>query len=244
MAEDNLRLPTKAFLDRKTAPIDGLLNHKWTNQEISQKQKRLGVLENKFAPLKRIELNRKRDQALRDGDEAEIARIDTELARLANAKTRYALGQSVINGVIQTPDTANYKYNAAHKQRMANLARVNEEHKRKDEQNYVKALAIERQKKVEEEAARERGEMHKVDPLRRRDTKMKYRFDVDEGGNVMLGGKAAPRSNEGSRATTPAVGEKNDKPKWMQKKSNRISMKNGGEDEMIRQMDIEIDVVI
>lgn len=209
--------------------INSLLTHKWTDEELNHKQARLGINESRFAPLRRIDLNRMRERAVQDGNEAEIARIDKELAHNATLKLRYANRGGGIgsNGAAQTSKAANTKNDTPSREQPG------VSYRKKYEQERALAAALMRQKKAS----------GKTDALARRDTRVKYRYDVDENGNLMLGGD----ETSGSRAQTPADGdgEKKDVPEWLKKRNqSRAAAKKGNEEDFLASLEMEIDVEI
>lgn len=227
--EDGIRIPTRPFLASKLPLINGLLQHQWTDEELNHKQARLGIHESRYAPLKRIELNRKREQAVQEGDEAEIARIDKELAHNATLKLRYA-NRGPANGT--NGATPSSKIAAANNDTPSREpAPVS--YRKKYEQERALALALMKQKKSS----------GKTDALARRETNPKLHYEVDGKGDLILGGD----NTSGSRAETPADGvdEKKDVPEWLKKRNaSRAAAKKGNEEDFMASLEMEIDVEI
>ncbi|KAL9085806.1 MAG: hypothetical protein Q9165_007438 [Trypethelium subeluteriae] len=89
MSNSNMKLPTKAALVACNHNIRALLNHRWTDQDIENKLKLSGIAQSKTAAFDRDRLTRERKGAVARDDEADIARIDTELAALEGPKLAF-----------------------------------------------------------------------------------------------------------------------------------------------------------
>ena len=216
--------------------IHALRNHSWTEQELTEKQRRMGILDIQNAEIKRNNLLARRGQAVKGGDEDEVARLDAELDRLANARMRWApnRGYAIVRGerVQITQEQADEAAQKA-KAQAQRIANINEKHRRKNAEDSRRIAAMEMQRRRD-------NDMN--DPLVRKKARIQYHFDVDENGNLNLGArKDDPRDR--SRTGTPKPAEKPDEKKRRAGISMR-GLQKGGEEEAIRQMDLNIDIDI
>lgn len=197
---DALRLPALSFLRTKCNGIHELLNHRWTNEEIEEKLRRSGVLQMQNAPQNREALYRERDEAIADGNEATIARVDQELAALDGPKLAHS--QPNGNGTTKSPAAKIL----SQQERLAALNRAN---RARNQEEIRKAQLAEKKAQKEAAAAVARGEAV-ANPFARVRTRAKFNFDVEDntlklpssGGVDDLFGEAS----DISRAGTPAPG--------------------------------------
>ena len=168
MAAESLPIPTKSFLISKIENINNLLNHRFTEDEIQQKLRRSGVLQNRFASIERIQINNRRNEAEARGDEAAIAKCDAELAALDGPKL--AFGTS-LNG---SPRKAPAVTAPSQQERLAILNRAN---RKANQQEVRKAQQAERKAEAAVQAAVERGEAA-ANPFARVKTRAKVHYDV------------------------------------------------------------------
>lgn len=89
MSDAGKPLPTKPFLQSKLDDINGVINHRFTDEELQEKLRRSGALQNRSAPIERSNITSRRRAAEERGDEAAVAKCDAELAALNGPKLRY-----------------------------------------------------------------------------------------------------------------------------------------------------------
>lgn len=82
-------MPTKPMLARKVADINRLLNHKFTPEELNEKLRKQGTLDNKMLIFKRMETERKLQMARSYGDEEEIAALEEQMKEFAAPKLAF-----------------------------------------------------------------------------------------------------------------------------------------------------------
>ncbi len=198
MAAESLTLATKPFLISKLEDINGLLNHRFTDDEIQQKLKRSGALQNRFAPLERNHINSRRKEAEARGDEAAIAKCDAELVTLDGPKLAFGTSLNA------SPRKAPAVTGPTQQERLAQLNRAN---RKANQQEVRRAQHAEKRAEAAIQAAVERGEAS-ANPFTRVKTRAKFHYDVK---NDSL---APPMSSQGlddlfegnsdrSRAGTP-----------------------------------------
>jgi RNA polymerase-associated protein RTF1 len=89
--KDNLRAPSRKFINGKLDDIHALLNHNWTDDDIQSKISKQRAMEKKYDPanaanLQREKINKRRAIAQDEDDAEEVAKCDAELAALENQK--------------------------------------------------------------------------------------------------------------------------------------------------------------
>ena len=82
-------MPTKGAIGAKVADINRLLSHQFTKEELDGKLRKQGTLDNRAKFLKRIELENSIKIARAIGDEAEITRLEDQLADLSTPKLAF-----------------------------------------------------------------------------------------------------------------------------------------------------------
>ncbi len=172
MAAESLPLPTKSFLLSKLGDINGLLEHRFTEEEIQQKLRRSGALQNKFASLERSHISNRRREAELRHDEAAIAKCDAELAALDGPKL--AFGTS-LNASPRKPPV---NTGPSQQERLAILNRAN---RKANQQEVRRAQVAERKAEAAIQAAVERGEAV-ANPFARVKTRAKIHYDVNNDG--------------------------------------------------------------
>jgi RNA polymerase-associated protein RTF1 len=87
MANDNLKLPTKSFVNNKLSQINKLINHRFTDAEISEKLRRQAVLTAKITrEEERAPIEERRLAALAAGDYETAERCEEELRDIVPMK--------------------------------------------------------------------------------------------------------------------------------------------------------------
>lgn len=196
MATEELALPTKRFLISKIEDINKLLNHQFTEEEIQEKLKRSGVLQNKFASLERASIVARRKAAEDRSDEAAIAKLDAELAALDGPKL--AFGTS-LSKPLQKSEASSLGLSQQER-----LALVNRANRKANTQDVRKAQVMERKQETLARLAVERGEAIQ-NPFARVKTRAKTYHD-SKGDSLALPSGAlddASNSQDNSRAGTP-----------------------------------------
>lgn len=189
---------TKAYLDKKVDDLNKLLNRSWTEEEIQTKLRRSGVLAAKDAPLKRIEIQKRRQIALDQGREDEIAQCDAELAALAGPKLAFGTSLSASPSRVRKGPTQ--------QERLAELNRAN---RRANTEDIRRAQLAEKEAEAREAAAIARGEAI-ANPFARVKTRAKVMHDVNSHNLVppkpSSQGAAEDGSSDVSRGATPLSG--------------------------------------
>ncbi|KAH0564901.1 hypothetical protein GP486_001717 [Trichoglossum hirsutum] len=159
-------MPTKASLIRKTRDIDGLIRRSWTEEEIAKKLERSGAIYQRLLPLERKTIKNRREEAVRRGDEAEVAKCDAELAALEGPKL--AFGTSLT----QTP------VRPKEKGQQDRLAEINRRNRKANAEAVRKAQIRERREDLKAQAAVARGEAL-PDSFKRVKTRAKVHYDAN-----------------------------------------------------------------
>ncbi|KAI9667023.1 MAG: hypothetical protein M1829_005563 [Trizodia sp. TS-e1964] len=95
LESEELSLPSRSFVNQKIADINKLVNHSWTDAEITAKLKRSGIYNDRFASFEKMDIINRRNEAIELGDEAAVAKCDAELSALAGPKL--AFGTSMVS---------------------------------------------------------------------------------------------------------------------------------------------------
>ncbi|KAK4176065.1 putative RNA polymerase-associated protein RTF1 [Triangularia setosa] len=85
----SISVPTKTQLVNKIGDINGLVRHKWTEQEIAEKLKRQNTLMQKFSNTERDNLTRQLEAARARGDEDAVDRFQKKLEDLSTPKLAF-----------------------------------------------------------------------------------------------------------------------------------------------------------
>ncbi|CAP61714.1 uncharacterized protein PODANS_4_2840 [Podospora anserina S mat+] len=84
-----ISVPTKTQLVNKISDINGLVRHKWTEQEIAEKLKRQNSLMQKFSSTERDNLTRQLEAARARGDEDAVDSLQKKLEDLSTPKLAF-----------------------------------------------------------------------------------------------------------------------------------------------------------
>ncbi|VBB80543.1 Putative RNA polymerase-associated protein RTF1 [Podospora comata] len=84
-----ISIPTKTQLVNKISDINGLVRHKWTEQEIAEKLKRQNSLMQKFSSTERDNLTRQLEAARARGDEDAVDSLQKKLEDLSTPKLAF-----------------------------------------------------------------------------------------------------------------------------------------------------------
>ena len=135
MANDDCKLPTRRFVNHKLDHINALINHRFTEAEITEKINRQNDLLKKINRVdERNEIEARRAQAIEAYDEEAIAACDDELAALVPIKMAY-------NTTLVKPET-----NHVNKEQ-ERLAELNRRNQRLNAENVRKAQLAEMKSK-------------------------------------------------------------------------------------------------
>jgi len=243
LAADNLKPPTLSHLTAKLDGIHALINHKWTEAEITTKMRRSGVNKAKYAAFDRTRLAGERVDAVAEGDEAAIARIDADMAALDGPKLAFGSGAPA-----HRPDAAVAPPRGPSQQER--LAQLNRQNRLANQDAIRKAQLAEKRAEQREQAKVARGEAT-ANRFARVKTRAKVRHDVvgeAKSIDAELFGEGA--GNDASRAATPAAGPANTSaaPHGAEKKSGaeKTRMRSGRhlDDDIIAEMDLGIEIDI
>ncbi|KJZ79670.1 hypothetical protein HIM_01139 [Hirsutella minnesotensis 3608] len=185
---ENVTLPTKQFLLDKIDDINGLINHKWTSEEIKARLTRRNELKRRFDPAERERLGRLLDEAVAKGDERKAEELQEELDKLSSQRLAFRTTLGPAKGS-EGPTTSSEQ---------DRLAERNRENRRMNAEQVRKAQLKERARAREIEMALKRGEQVPDDPSRRLRTKAKFVHDVND--------TAQKLSQNGSATSTPTAG--------------------------------------
>jgi hypothetical protein len=235
--KDNLRAPSRKFINSKLDDIHALLNHNWTDDDIQSKISKQRAMEKKYDPanaanLQREKINKRRSIAQEEDDAEEVAKCDAELAALENLK---------LNGGASRPQPRD---SPAKPMKMAKehdrLQKLNIETRRTNAEEVRKALVEERRKiqKAREKAIAEAR------------AKAKAAEQAASGLGADLFGEASDVSRLGtpangtpkiSRTSTPANGNAGKKTGGP---IGAIKGRSKMDDDVIGSMDLGIDIEI
>lgn len=168
-ANENVTLPTKAHLGQKVDDINGLIDHKWTNEEIKARLKRKNELRKRFDPAERERVARLVEEARERGDDEKVEELTEELDKLGQ---RLAFKTSL--GPNKNADAPKGQTE------QDRLAQRNRENRKYNAEQVRKAQLKEKAKSREIEMALKRGEAYEGDMSRRLRTKAKFVYDVNE----------------------------------------------------------------
>ncbi|KAF7588369.1 hypothetical protein BBP40_005762 [Aspergillus hancockii] len=236
MAVEDCKMATKSTLAQKVIDINRLLNHKFTPEELTEKLRKQGTLDTKTTFFKRVETERKIKLAQAAGDEAEVERLEAELASNSTPKLAY--------------NTNSSKPRADKPSEHERLLELNLRNQRLNTENVRRAQLEERKASRKAAAAVARGEAQ-PNPFMRVRTHAKTHYDAN-------GNSIAPQSELNSRDGTPATGSDtpskantpngSNTPLGSQKKHSKggiaaIRHRNM-DDENIAALDLELDIEI
>lgn len=192
MANAGKALPLHSVLDAKVDEIKALINHRWTDEEISRRVKRSGAMQSRIAPLDRIAINNRRRAAEERGDETAIAQCDNELAELNGPKLKYGTTLEEPKAHVSGP---------VEKTQQEKLAELNRANRRKNAEDVRKAQLAEKKAARLAREAVNRGEAVQ-DPFARVKTLSKTHYDVNE---TLAPHRAKQQANSrgNSRSGTP-----------------------------------------
>lgn len=190
MSDSGKTLPIKSFLISKLSDFDAVVKHQFTEEELTEKLKRQGVMQRKDAYFERNSINTRRRAAEAKGDEAAIAKCDSELAALDGPKLKY--------GTFLVDPKAKPRAPAGPTQQ-ERLAELNKANRKANRENVRKAQLAERKAERMNREAVQRGEAM-PNSFARVKTYAKTHHDANESLNPLLA-----RQNGGSRDISRSV---------------------------------------
>src|SRR5436190_2361039 len=144
MAVEDCKMATKSVVSAKVADINRLINHRFTKEELEEKLRRQGTNDNKAMIFERIQLEKRRKEAVASGDESAIAKCDAELMRFTGPKLAFG--------------TALLKPRSTEKTQQERLEELNRRNQRLNAENVRRAQLEERKAERKAAAAVARGE--------------------------------------------------------------------------------------
>ncbi|KAI1921734.1 RNA polymerase-associated protein rtf1 [Ophidiomyces ophidiicola] len=168
MIVEGFKMPTKVALNKKVNDIHYLINYQLSKDELQEKLKRQGTHDNKMAVFQRIQLQKRRQEAVASGNEAAIADCDAEIARLC---PKLAFGTTLVEP------------KSTEKTQQERLADLNRRNQKLNTENVRKAQLEERRAARRQEAAVARGEAL---PDRFARVKTRARTHYDTSGNGLV----------------------------------------------------------
>jgi RNA polymerase-associated protein RTF1 len=237
-------MATKSMLNAKVGDINRLINHRFTKEELEEKLRRQGTNDNKTLIFERIQLEKRRKEAVASGDESAIAKCDAELVRFTGPKL--AFGTTLV------------KPRSTDKTQQERLEELNRRNQKLNAENVRRAQLEERKAERKAAAAVARGEAV-ADRFARVRTRARTHYDVS--GNHLIPKK--PGGGEGSdisRPVTPITGANTpNRPSTPSRSGTPSSTKNEAaksrkgipvirhrptDDENIAALDFDIDIEI
>ncbi|ODH45819.1 hypothetical protein GX48_08106 [Paracoccidioides brasiliensis] len=183
MIVEGCKMPTKSQTAAKVTAINRLINHPFTREELEEKLRRQGTNDNKTKIFQRIQLERRRQEALTSGDEAAIAQCDAELAQFVGPKLAFG--------------TVLCKPRSKEKTQQERLQELNLRNQKLNAES-VRRAEIEERRRVRLEAERvARGEAIK-DRFARVKTRARIHYDVHGDRLVPKGAGAGVRNGSGN----------------------------------------------
>ncbi|KNG86248.1 RNA polymerase II transcription elongation factor Rtf1p [Aspergillus nomiae NRRL 13137] len=235
MAVEDCKMATKSTVAEKVVDINRLLNHKFTPEELTEKLRKQGSLDTKSTIFKRMETEKKLKLAKAAGDDAEVERLESEMAGMSAPKLAFSANSS--------------KPRADKPSEHERLLELNLRNQRLNTENVRRAQLEERKASRKAAAAVARGEAQ-PNPFMRVRTHARTHYDAN--------GNGTAQSDATSRDGTPATGSDtpskvntpngSNTPSGSQKKSTKggvatIRHRNM-DDENIAALDLDIDIEI
>ncbi|KAH7326187.1 hypothetical protein B0I35DRAFT_405469 [Stachybotrys elegans] len=237
---DDVKLPLKSYLSDKIDDINGLINHKWTSEEIKARLTRKNELRRRFDPAERERVARLLEEARERGDEQKVEELQVELDKLGTQRLAF----KTTLGPTKNPEATK---SGSEQDR---LAERNRENRRLNVEGVRRAQLKEKARAREIELALKRGEQIEDDPSRRLRTKAKFVHDVNESAEKKANGSGKSTPANG----TPVVGATKQQglPHLAKLREDKYSENKGVptihkplmDDDVIGSLDLEIDVEI
>ncbi|RMJ22290.1 hypothetical protein PHISP_06844 [Aspergillus sp. HF37] len=223
MTVEGYPMATKTMLAKKVADINRLLNHQFTNEELNEKLRKQGSLDNKMSVFKRIDTERKLQLARSAGDDEEVEKLEAEMKEFTTPKLAFGT-------VLSKPRSEK----PTEQERLADL---NLRNQKLNYENVRRAQLEERKASRKAAAAVARGETP-TDPLKR----VKANGDGASGAND-ASRSATPMTGTDSpgRSNTPKSTTSSNPPK--KGGIGTIRYRNN-DDENIAALDLDLDIEI
>jgi len=233
---------------KKVDEINKLINHAWTENELSEKFKRQNALRLKYGGFERDDLVKQLEAAVRKGDEDAAKELQEKLDNLEIPRLAF---KTTLNPQKKTEDKPPTQ--------QERLARLNAQARKINAEDVRKAQRMERQKAREIEQRLARGETIDGDNSRRVKTRMKFVHDINEYDDLekAKSGAGTPAAASGTSTPangvgTPKVGAKLQPHIAKLQEQQRTQEKNAipvihqpmMDDDIIGAMDLEIDIEI
>lgn len=231
MAVEDCKMATKSMLAKKVADINRLINHQFTKEELNEKLRKQGSLDNKMRTFKRLETEKQLKLARAAGDDEEVSRLEKELAELMGPKLAFSTQPSK-----PRKEKSDYE----------RLAELNLRNQKLNTESVRRAQLEERKASRKAAAAVARGEAQ-ANPFMRVRTLAKTHYDAN--GNSLIpdslssrGGTPATGSETPSKPSTPKPAVTTQK---KQSKGGIGSIRHRNmDDENIAALDLELDIEI
>ncbi|KAF4125674.1 hypothetical protein GMORB2_0918 [Geosmithia morbida] len=246
---EGVTLPTKAYLSDKIDDINGLINHRWTNEEIKARLARKNELRKRFDPAERERVARLLEEAREAGDDARMEELQEQLDKMGSQRLAFRTSLSQPNKSSGSGTDAAVKRQSEQDR----LAERNRENRRLNAEAVRKAQLKERARSRGIEKAIQRGELVEDDPSRRVKTKAKFIHDI----NDPIPGSEKKSADGDSGASTPANGTPKAITKSMPAHLAKLHLEKHSEnkglptvhkplmdDDIIGALDLDIDVEI
>lgn len=205
MAIEDCKMATKSQLVKKVTDINRLLNHQFTKEELNEKLRKQGTLDNKMHVFKLMETQRKLQAARSAGDEEEIAKMEEAMKEFETPKLAFG--------------TTLHKPRSEQKTSQERIHELNLRNQKLDHENIRRVQLEERKAARKAAAAIARGEMP-ADPFKRVRTNVRTFYDPNPASSKEESGTSDP-----SRNATPMTTESPGKPGTPQSTTPSTSQK-------------------
>lgn len=226
---DDIRLPTIAQVDVKLAAINSLLNHRWADQEISQKLKRQQDAHKHLVEIDRESFQERRARAVAKGDDREVEHVDRKLLALKNMTMHPRNGTPIqdknVRPSAEKPLTQQDR-----------IALINAQNRKANTEEIRRALLQEKKTEQKRQAAIARGEAS-ANPFARVKTLVKTHHDANGSDKKLDDLFESGRS----RSATPLPKAL---PKVPTANGSARKLKKKNDDDIIGDLDIDIDIDI
>lgn len=234
---EGVGLPTKQSLLDKIDDINGLIEHKWTREEIKAQVARRNELKRRFDPAERERVARLLDEAVARGDEQKAEELQEELDKLGSQRLAFRTTLGPAKRAEGAPSEQD------------RLAERNRENRRMNAELVRKAQLKAKAREIE--MAMRRGEQVPDDPSRRLRTKAKLVYDVNEpthkatarGSGASTPTNGTPKASAAKPAMAAHLAKLQEK-KYEDSKGVPTIHKPLVDDDVIGALDLEIDVEI
>lgn len=226
--EDGVRFPTRRQTDDKLAGLKAMVQHRWTDADIESKMDRVKLMRNTYMDFHRERINRRREEAIKRGDDATVANCNRDLASLESSG---AVGKATIATPIKKDN------------QQARLAELNKANRKTNSEEVRKALVAENvaKQKARQAALKKHKEEEERKALAASQNGLKVPGADDDlfgsASDISRAGTPANGTPRRSRAGTPLNGTK-------EKKAFGQFTRKKMDDEVIAGLDLGIDIDI